>query len=406
MPSRSLVPDGSQFSHPTRNGRAAARVLLAAMSWFIVYGSLFPFDFSATPLPLSSFLEQADLLANRADAIDNVFLFVPFGLALQASFAGTRTRLLGAGLALLVLGLGIQLVQLYLPSRTASLSDVAWNATGLVLGMLLSARLGRLLAAQLKSGDGPRDNFLLILLACWFCYESFPFLPTLDLGMLRAHIRPALLAPPFGLSRMAQHAAAAVLAGMALMEQGWIRRPLRGVLLAGALVLALEIMVPYGALRRETLLGIVLGLAGGAAAHRLGARRSAQLAMALALGMLVFTVLTPYRGQPPQPTFTFVPFSHFLWYSTLGIVPPLAFESLAIAALLWSGLRLGKGPALSWCLLVLILLGVLEVLRVEVAAYRGDTSLLVLALVMAPCAVIWRRGRRASPAPAASFTSL
>lgn len=398
MPSRSLVPDGSQFSHPARNGRAAARVLLAAMSWFIVYGSLFPFDFSATPLPLSSFLEQANLLANRADAIDNVVLFVPFGLALQASFAGARARMLGAALALLVLGIGVQLVQLYLPSRTASLSDVAWNAAGLALGMLLSARLRRVLAAQLDAGDGPHDNFLLILLACWFCYESFPFLPTLDLGMLRAHIKPVLMAPSFGLSRMVQHGAAALLAGMALMELGWLRRPLRGVLLLGALVLALEIMVPYGALRRETLLGIVLGLAGGAAACRLGTRRMPLLAMVLALGMLVFTVFTPYRGQLPQAAFTVVPFSHFLWYSTLGVVPPLAFEALAIGTLLWSGLRVGKGPALSWCLLVLILLAALEILRVEVAAYRGDTTLLMLALIMAPCAVAWRRRRRPGPA--------
>lgn len=396
------MPDGSRLPQPARPRHAGARVLLGAMTWFIVYGSLFPFDFAATRLPLSSLLAQSDLFANRADAIDNVFLFVPFGLALQASFDRTRARLLGALLAVLVLGLGVQLAQLYLPSRTASLSDVAWNTFGLGLGMLMSARLGQLLAGRLETQDGPHESFLLVLLACWICYESFPFLPTLDPGMLWAHVRTAVEAPPFGLSRFLQHGAAALLAGIALMELGWLRRPARAVMLLGALAVALEILVPYGALRRETLLGIVLGLAAGRGAASLGPRRAAQLAMALALGMLVFSVLTPYRGQPPRADFTLVPFSHFLWYSTLGVVPPLGFEALAVGALLWSGLRLGKGPVLSWCLLVLILLGVLELLRVELAGYRGDTTLLVLALVMAPFAAAWRPGRAAVPRPAVS----
>lgn len=384
---------------PDVSNRTPARVMLAAMSLFIVYGSLFPFDFIATPLPLSSFLGEYNLFANRSDALDNFFLFVPFGIALQASFERARTRALGTALAVLVLAVGIQLVQLYLPSRTASISDAVWNTIGMAAGMLLATRVQALLVSQMAAQAGTRDNFLLGLIALWLCYESFPFVPTLDIGLLRAHIRPFVFAPPFELSRLLQHGAAAALAAVAVMNLGWLRRPVRGLVLLGALVAGLEVCVAYGALRRETLLGIVLGLAAGYGLARLGLKRAASLALPLALAMYFFTVLTPYRGQGLNAEFTFTPFSHLLWYSTLGELPPAAFEALAIGAILWCGLRLGRGPALAWCVLVLLLLVLLEWVRVEVAGYHGDTTSLVMALVLAPCAAALRPVMPAPPLP-------
>jgi VanZ family protein len=377
-----------------------ARVMLLAMTLFIVYGSLFPFDFTAQPLPLSSFLGEYHLFANRGDAIDNFFLFVPMGVALQASFARTRERALGAVLSVLVLAIGIQLVQLWLPSRTASVSDAVWNTVGMAAGMLVAARVQALLAAQLAAHPGLRDNFLLCLVLVWLCYESFPFVPTLDVGELRAHVKTAVFAPPFELSRFLQHAVAAALAAIAAMHTGWLRRPARGVLVLGAVALALEVCVAYGDLRRETLAGIVLGMTGGYLAARRDVRRAALAALPLAFAMYLFTALTPYRGQNLDAGFTFTPFSHLMWHSTLNELPPAAFEALAIGMLMWAGLRLNRGPAFAWCLLVLLALTLLEGVRVALAGFHGDTTSLVMALVLAPCAAALRPSASA-PAPAA-----
>jgi VanZ family protein len=366
-----------------------ARVALAALAWFIAYGSLFPFDFADTPLPASTLLSESALFANRTDALDNFFLFLPFGAALQAAFVRARARLAGAVLGLLLLGVAIQLVQLWLPSRTASLSDVAWNAAGMVAGMLAAARI-RSRLARIAWQKGEHDGFLACLVAIWICYESFPFVPTLDPGLLRAHAAPALHAPPFEWSRLLQHAAAATLAGLALMRAGWLRQPQYGLLLAGLLVLGLEVCVPYGALRRETLLGIVAGLAFGWSMARPGTGWAARCALTLSLAMLLFTVLTPYRGQADGADFSWIPFSAFFWYNSVGLVPPTSFEALAVGALLWSGLRMGRGPALAWCVLVLLLLGFLEVVRIVLAGYDGDTTTLLMALVLAPCAAALR----------------
>lgn len=370
--------------------RTPARVLLVAITLFIVYGSLFPFDFAPRWLPLSSFLDEHDLFTNRTDALENFFLFVPLGIGLQAGFARPRTRVLGAVLSVLVLAIGIQLIQLDLPSRTASVSDAVWNTVGMVAGMLVAGRVQAWCAAQLAEQAGARDNFLLCLVFLWLCYESYPFLPTLDIGMLRAHVKTAVFAPPFEVGRLLQHGVAATLAGIAAMHTGWLRRPARGVLGLGMVALGLEVCVAYGQLRRETLLGIVLGLAAGHVSARAGMRRAAALALPLALAMYLFTVLTPYRGQIAGADFIFAPFSYLLRYNALGTLPPTAYEALSIGVILWAGLRLSRAPASVWCVSVVLMLAALEWVRVNIAGYQGDLTPLALALVLAPCAATMR----------------
>lgn len=315
------------------------------------------------------------------DALENILLFVPLGIALQAGFARPRARALGALLSVLVLAIGIQLVQLYLPSRTASVSDAVWNTIGMVVGMLAAARVMVLFEAQLSARPGARDNFLLFLVAIWLCYESFPFVPTFDLGALRSHIKALVFAPPFQPGRLLQHGAAA-LAAIALMHAGWLHRPRQGVFALGMRVLGLEVCVAYGQLRRETLLGIVLGLCGGGLVAQLGVRRAAGLALLLALIMYLFTVLTPYREQLPGAGFTLMPFAYLLRSDSLGGLPPTAYETLAIGMSIWSGLRLSRAPSSTWRVLVFLLLAVLEWMRVAVVGYQGDTTTLVLVLVL------------------------
>jgi hypothetical protein len=260
-------------------------------------------------------------------------------------------------------------------------------------GFLLASRAHRAFRAQLAERPAGRDNFLLCLIALWFLYESFPFVPTLDIGLLRDHVKGAVYAPTFELMRLAQHALAAALAGIAIARAGVLRRTALGVAAIGALAMLLEVIVPYGSLRRETLIGIALGLGIGYLAAQRSRERGARVALVLALAAILITVLTPYRGQPADGGFTFTPFSSVLWHGVINGLPPAAFEALAIGALLWSGMagtqRWRDRPSL-WCALVLFLLAVLEAVRVAVVGFHGDSSVLLMALVLAPAAVALR----------------
>lgn len=406
MPSSRPVPEARGAVLAPRQPVAAASplpayVFLAAVVMFIIYGSLFPFDFASEGLPLERFFAESAPFANQSDAIDNFFLFVPLGIALQLAFRRPAARIAAAVLAVLVLAIGIQLVQLYLPSRTASLSDAFWNSAGMGAGFLVAERVRRSFQRQLSArAPAERDDFLLCLIALWFLYESFPFVPTLDIGELRAHVKSAIFAPPFELMRLVQHALAATLAGIAVTRLRMLRRPALGVIALGAVSTTLEVLVAYGSLRRETLLGIALGLGGGYLVAQRQWRGSAGLACALALGALLITVLTPYRGEALDRGFTFTPFAHVLWHGVVNELPPSAFEALAIGVLLWSGMagsrRFAARPYL-WGALVLLLLAVLEWVRVALAGFHGDTTTLVMAAVLAPAAVALRAGAAVAP---------
>ncbi|MFC0136109.1 hypothetical protein CR105_02110 [Massilia eurypsychrophila] len=372
-----------------------ARLFLAAVVAFIVYGSLFPFDFSGQAQSLEMFFAESRIFANRADATDNFILFLPLGVAVHLAFRSYAARATAVLLAVLLLALGIQLLQLYLPSRIASVADAFWNTAGLAVGLLVAARVRHALRAQLSADTAHRDLFLVCLVLLWFLYESFPFVPTLDIGLLRAHVKSVVFAPPFEPMRLFQHGLAATLVGIAVTRIGMLRRPVAGVIGLGVVAVGLEVLVAYGSLRRETLLGIVAGLAAGFVVGRRVSARSHDLAFALALGAYLITVLTPYRGQALDGGFTLTPFSHLVWRGVLKEVPPAAFEALAIGAMLWAGMA---GPArwrqrpLLWSALVVLLLLVLEWVRVALVGVHGDTTTLAIALMLVPAAVALHAG--------------
>lgn len=373
--------------------RSPAWVFLWAVVIFIIYGSLFPFDFQATPLPLDNFFSEWDIFENRADAIDNFLLFVPLGIALHTCFTGTRARLTAAFFAVLVLAFGIQLVQLYLPSRTASLSDAFWNSVGMAAGFLIAARVRRLLETHLSATTSRHDYFALLLVLLWFFYESFPFIPTLDIGLLRDHVKSAVFAPPFELMRFTHHYLAATLAGVAMLRVNWMQARYLNLLLIGSVSLLLEVFVAYGSLRRETLLGISIGLLTGYLLETRLKKNQSTVIFLLALSAYLITVLTPYRDQTLGAGFTLTPFSHLFWQGITKDIPPTAFEALAIACLLWTGLssqRRFRHTPYTWVGCVMLLLVILEWVRVTIVGYHGDTTPLVVAIVLSPFAVSLR----------------
>lgn len=378
--------------NPERPALSPAWAFLGFVVVFIIYGSLFPFDFRSSPESINNLFSRADLFDNKADALDNFLLFIPLGFSLRICFRHTRDYLVASFLAVLLLGLGLQVIQLYLPTRTASLADVVWNGIGLAVGLLAGGAARKWLAKQ--QGTWTNESpFALLLVLLWFFYETFPFVPTLDYGLLREHIKSAIIAPPFETMRFVQHLLAAILCGIALQRVRLFGHSGLITAVAGIAAVLLEILVAYGQLRRETLLGMTVGLAGG----YLLARNSDKMAMialaTVAASAYLITLLTPYRGQIADAGFTLTPFSSFMWHNVTRELPPLAFEALAIGSLLWAGLS-GPGifrsrPAL-WVGTILLAIAMLEVVRVRLIGFHGDTTPLLVAALLGTFAATYR----------------
>jgi glycopeptide antibiotics resistance protein len=119
--------------------------LLLLWGLFVVYATLLPFRFSATGEQalerLRSVYEQPWGTVSRADAVSNVLLFIPWGFLLAIWRTERGEGWLTTGLLALFTGFAlsasVELIQLYAPSRTTSLVDLATNTVGSTVGALI-----------------------------------------------------------------------------------------------------------------------------------------------------------------------------------------------------------------------------------------------------------------------------
>ncbi|MEO6565146.1 MAG: VanZ family protein, partial [Casimicrobiaceae bacterium] len=113
----------------------------------IAYASLQPFTPFLAPADGTPFWPFAPwpLRWTRFDVLANVLAYVPFGLfvALTAQRASPVTRAVHALCAGITLSFGLETLQMFLPSRDASLIDLAANTGGTLAGALLGAIIVR-----------------------------------------------------------------------------------------------------------------------------------------------------------------------------------------------------------------------------------------------------------------------
>ncbi|MGI9493658.1 MAG: VanZ family protein, partial [Geminicoccaceae bacterium] len=107
----------------------------------VVYGSLWPFYFLLPDgEPYRQLLETVYRTYSRQDLIENVVLFFPigfFGLLGARSKEDVPRRLLLVLIGGTVLGLALQIGQIYVPRRYPDLNDAFWNSVGVGLGISL-----------------------------------------------------------------------------------------------------------------------------------------------------------------------------------------------------------------------------------------------------------------------------
>src|SRR5688500_5220450 len=130
------IPVGS------RNGgsdaaRTIARWLTLATVILILYGSLYPFRFSALgDIGLWELVSGLTFQrASRGDLVANLLLYVPLGLCLTLSWPThwRRSSALVWSVALgTLLSVLIELLQVHASLRVSSLTDVLFNAAGTV----------------------------------------------------------------------------------------------------------------------------------------------------------------------------------------------------------------------------------------------------------------------------------
>jgi hypothetical protein len=284
-----------------RRSASALRVLNWLLVALIVHASLYPWIFK---LPASFAFEWGAMIGRRGwtslgDVVGNVAMFVPLGAlwagAHDAGRGGARPHdwwlmVLGS----FVLAFGLQVLQIYVPTRFAGISDTFWNLLGQALGVALGIALRTPLRAWgAHVGAVPPSGLALVVL--WLALEWAPLLPRLSGGSrLQATFGPLL--------HSAWHTRAALEAALALVVVAQLVRAwrMRALSLLGLVLLAAfgKLFIEGQTLTLPHLIGWAAGLAFAVLPWRLDAARANRLVIVLALLGFVLDGLHLFHGPP------------------------------------------------------------------------------------------------------------
>jgi hypothetical protein len=338
----SKVTDGprdlSQDDPHTRRWAAVTALVIL----FILYGSLYPFDFRWDvngPGPLHVLLQGWRARPGRGDFVANVLLYMPLGFFFTLAvrpWAGAR---LAAGLAVLTGGalcVTVESLQYYDPGRITTASDVYSNIMGTFTGAALALFFGGRIFRQFDRIDFQMAPLLLLL--AWGTDRLYPFIPVIDLHKYWNALKPVIFPAPLSAMDIFRHIAIWWTVALLLEKASAGKRPaLRFAAFAAALVVG-QIFVLDGALGKAELSGIAVALF-GAALFSYPVRLNAGFVCLLAYVLL--ERLTPFQLRSAPAHFGWIPFESFMYGSLT--VNALAFleKSFLYGSLIWLLQELG-----------------------------------------------------------------
>jgi VanZ family protein len=355
--------------------------VLSVIVVLIAYGSLYPGDISEPDADaVKQFLTSWNLFTSRGDMLGNVALFFPLGMA---GILFTRKKFdSGIGVAALlflalIYSFSLQLAQVWLPSRSAALADVAWNMVGTAAG-IASAHL---IATRSSARGHPLDVpslVPLVVLALWLLTELLPLVPSLDMQKFKDALKPLFLVSSFSFPATVMHAAGIAVAGNALTAlgqraAGW----LGGVVL---LVWAGKLVIVNLTLDASLLLGTLAGYGGYLIALRGEVKKPFAVAFWLLLAAWSITALTPF-SPASGGTFNGIPFATMLQGSLEVGVRGLVQSLFIYTTLIWlahrTGLSIGKAV-----LGLAIWSSFIELMQMGLLGRTADITELILLLLV------------------------
>jgi hypothetical protein len=365
---------------PPREATPRAHRATFWLAWvvaaLVIHGSLYPWRL-AMPASLEQawhhMVHQPSMWTTFGDVVGNVVLFVPVGAlgwALVHRWIGWRRTLI-------VLALGIafafvlQVAQLFVPRRDAALSDVVWNALGLLIGMALVAGGSRIHAPWLGR-ESLRAPLTMVLL--WLMLQWWPMVPRLDWQQIKNALKPLLLTPRWSIL-------SALEAALGLMVVGLM---LRGLRTRGVVVLALvaiaaggKLVMVHQALTLSRVVGWTIGLAGVWLLWRAPARAAAWSIAIAAWVWFTIDELRPFQLADAIGEFHWLPFAALLQGSLAANTSALAWHLFWIGAVMLLASAQGARPAPLAVALSVWALG-LELLQMLLPQRVADSTPLLL----------------------------
>lgn len=357
--------------------------LLAAIAVLIIYGSLYPFEFStAEPRALISLFSNWQLWTTPGDVLGNIGLFFPWGMVgmmVMVPRWGFTNAVATTALVGFFIALGAQILQIWVPSRDAALADVFWNLVGIFAGSVT----GRLFATLSKTKSSRSQTAIvpITLLVGIFLAEWLPLVPSIDLQLIKTQLKFLVADPTLSAATFCQQFAMAVLAGHVIASL----TGLRSSLIKLAVVL---MMVSIGKFFiHGSVIGISspLGLAAGAIfwwalVNFTQSQRSNSVWLTLLVGYTI-SAMAPFQLRDEPTTVVWLPFSALLEGSMLSNLQSLTIDMVICGGILYAGSASAKRYTLASIGLAMWLL-FLELMQTMLMTRTADITGPLLVLFM------------------------
>jgi VanZ family protein len=363
-----------------------ARWLMLATALLILYGSLFPFQFSA--LEERGFKALLDSLrfqpTSRGDLVANLLLYMPFGLCLVLAWPAHWRRLTALVATVIVgtlLSVAVELLQVYAPSRVSSLTDVIINAIGTLAGGLIAIiylELGTTLRIPGVAPGRPHPVPLGVLLL-WLAFRLAPFVPTIDWQKYKDAIKP-LLTPELAVLDIFRYLVGWLVIGYTV-RQLWRREyallalfVIILIVLAGRVVVVGKVLVP------AEMIALLVCLPLAALFVSIPDRQRTALLIVLLTATIVLQGLKPFQLLAEPQSFSWVPFKNSLSDSLEVNYSVLLEKCFWYFALVWLLTRRGLGVVAA-AFLTALLLGAIEVAQLWLPNRSAEITDPLLAII-------------------------
>jgi VanZ family protein len=357
--------------------------VLALIGFLILYGSLYPFNFTASPPDaLARLFSNWQLFTTRGDLLGNIGLFVPWSIA--GMLALSKHYTLRKAFSLIFLGglflaLLAQILQIWVPSRDATLADVFWNLVGTALGAMPATYLVQRLnksATKTVSWTVPAAILGGVVLAQWL-----PLIPSLDLQLVKDQIKSLITNPSVSIGTLFMQAGTAVLAGYLIDELKGKRSSLAWL---GLLVVALtfgKLFLHGVPVDLSTPLGLVAGMALWWLLTKTPSLKNETVVFFTLISAYTVSALSPYSFQSEPTAVSWLPFSALLEGSMLANLRAMIGNIVLFGGMLFIGAKsAGKALPLGFALALWVFF--LELLQTLLIGRTSDMTEPLLVLLV------------------------
>ena len=324
------------FSKPPYGHMTSPYKYLGALALLIAYGSLYPFEFSAAaPGAFLRLFSEVTLSGSIGDVLGNIGLFAPWGLVGILTIVPRR----GMAVALVqtfaigfVIAFGLQIAQVWVPTRTPALNDVFWNMVGCAVGVLLGHRF--LSRRQILPGVSGSKQSIGFVLGAWIIWEWLPLVPSLDFQLVKDHLKDLLAFGSISFNLVFERIAISLLFGDLLSRLFTPRQSLILLPLLVTVIILGKLLLVNAQLSASIGLGFLVGIVSWWAIYGFSAEsRSATIVVMLLLAYSV-QALAPFSLKDAPSSFGWLPFEGLLEGSMLANIRSLGGNLLLFGSVL------------------------------------------------------------------------